>query len=811
MSQTVYVSLDGSDDNPGTLERPFRTIQTAIRSLPVGQGGTVLIRGGNYELTDAIRISDDEGGTPTSRLVIRNYNGENVSIDGTALDAANRVSGFILSSTQHVDIQGLEIFGGFTGISVVGSSRDIQVLNNVVHDTEFTGIAAFGLEGRTIRDVRVDGNTVYRTNLFNSSRPIDQPGGWGMGITFSLTEGGSVTNNLVYQNYGEGIGFTLANGAIASNNVVYDNFSVQMYLDNATNSVFQNNFVFNTSDAQYYRRYVDREEAAAGILLANESYENYNPNPLNNNLLRNNIVVGGSVVLGYGDFELGGGLQNTAIVNNTFYGNSTSRLVLDIDSDAHAGTVLFNNIFSSDGTAQALVELPDTLAGLNFTHNLWAGGDPAQAFNALTDINAVPLLFNPGGFDPSDYQLQGISPAIDRGAPTDGVIQDFAGELRIAGIDIGAQELNVSQLAFVAPKREEFRSSDFSGDGLGDAIWMNRVTGDVQFWQLGPNGAVGIQNFGRLAPSWTLRGVIDFTGDGQADALWQNQRTGEIGIWEMRGGTPVQTNIPAQLGANEWQVIALGDVNGDGKGDIVWRNGRTQDVGVWLMDGRNIQATAVLDRLASASRQLVDVADFNADGQSDLLWQQSDTGAVELWLMAEGTIAARVGLPSRPSSLGTIVGVNDFTGDGQDDLLWFDRQSGRVDLWEVNNGEVVDMRFVLQVGGADWRVLSVDDFVGGAQADVLWYSDRTGAVALWEMEGSTIRRGDVLAVGIDASWRVAGTQDVSGDGKADALWRNVNSGATGIWQFGVDANTDRLSWQSQLINASLDAAFQGYF
>src|SRR5215212_3506995 len=42
--RTLYVSRAGSDSNPGTLERPWRTIQKAVTRLKPGQ--TALVRAG---------------------------------------------------------------------------------------------------------------------------------------------------------------------------------------------------------------------------------------------------------------------------------------------------------------------------------------------------------------------------------------------------------------------------------------------------------------------------------------------------------------------------------------------------------------------------------------------------------------------------------------------------------------------------------------------------------------------------------------------------------------------------------------------
>ncbi|MDC2993854.1 hypothetical protein OAZ88_01020, partial [bacterium] len=68
---TFFVSLDGDDNNPGTLEAPFRTIKMGLQRI--GQtrdvpGGTLTIRGGTYRL-------------PIGRYKWGEYNQEDTTID----------------------------------------------------------------------------------------------------------------------------------------------------------------------------------------------------------------------------------------------------------------------------------------------------------------------------------------------------------------------------------------------------------------------------------------------------------------------------------------------------------------------------------------------------------------------------------------------------------------------------------------------------------------------------------------------------------------------------------------------------------
>jgi Right handed beta helix region/FG-GAP-like repeat len=789
MSQTIYVATNGNDSNPGTLDRPLLSIQRAIRTLPVGQGGSILIRGGDYVLDRPIRISDNEGGTPTDRLVIRNYGDEKVKLNGSKL-AGQKLGAFIISSAQHIDIRGLDIAGSYTGISVVGNAEDVQILDNIVHDTEFTGIAGYGAELGSVKNIRVDGNTVYRTNLFNESRPVEQAGGWGMGITFSRTTGGSITNNTVYNNYGEGIGFTLANGAVASNNVVYDNFSVEMYMDQATNSTFENNFVFNTGNREYYRRYNNGNEAAAtGIQLANEQYRD--STPIRNDIIRNNVVVGGDVVFGYGNYQVGGGLRDVLVTNNTFYADDSSRKVLAIDADTHQNSQFINNIFTRTDARQT-VGIPANIAGLNFNRNLWSGpgAGPGLAISA-SDVNADPQFFRPGGLLAEDYQLRGTSPAID---------------------NLGARKFTLGQLPQPPIARPANWITDFSQDGIGDLLWQNKTTGAVQMWSLGANDANPIRKAANIGldadANWMMRGLIDLNGDGQAEALWQNQRSGDVCSWTFKDGVFQYAENILKLDRPDWEIVAMGDFNGDKKGDILWRNSVTQDVSVWLMDGAGILGAGSPRRLVGPSWQVVGLGDFDADGRTDVLWQNPQTNETELWQMDGATIAASTMLPRQASPLWQAIGVNDLTNDGKADLLWQNRQSGAVELWTMDGNQVKDKISLATLSNSNWQLVGAKDFVGGPTADLFWYNAKSGQTLMWEIEAGQIKRSQNLLSIDDPNWTPIATQDSTGDGKADVFWRNNNNGAVSVWQFGLDDAKNQITLGTSASLANVDRAWR---
>jgi Right handed beta helix region len=84
LAGTLFVAANGDDTNPGTEERPFRSLERArdeIRRikasgpLPVG-GITVELRGGVYELARPLELTDRDSGTDNAPVVYRARQGE---------------------------------------------------------------------------------------------------------------------------------------------------------------------------------------------------------------------------------------------------------------------------------------------------------------------------------------------------------------------------------------------------------------------------------------------------------------------------------------------------------------------------------------------------------------------------------------------------------------------------------------------------------------------------------------------------------------------------------------------------------------
>ena len=92
MPSTVryFVALDGNDENDGTMENPFASLDRATRAVaeivterPPG-GVVVMLRSGIYEISETFELTDAHSGTESASVIFAGYPGEDATISGAA-------------------------------------------------------------------------------------------------------------------------------------------------------------------------------------------------------------------------------------------------------------------------------------------------------------------------------------------------------------------------------------------------------------------------------------------------------------------------------------------------------------------------------------------------------------------------------------------------------------------------------------------------------------------------------------------------------------------------------------------------------
>jgi hypothetical protein len=80
-AQPYFVSPSGDDTNPGTLEKPFATLQRA-QHVVRHKHGDVFLRGGTYYLPAPLVLTAEDSGSKDTPMVFQNYQSEKPVISG---------------------------------------------------------------------------------------------------------------------------------------------------------------------------------------------------------------------------------------------------------------------------------------------------------------------------------------------------------------------------------------------------------------------------------------------------------------------------------------------------------------------------------------------------------------------------------------------------------------------------------------------------------------------------------------------------------------------------------------------------------
>jgi hypothetical protein len=111
-AQPYYVSPSGNDANPGTLKKPFATLQRAQQAVRQKRGD-VFLRGGTYYLPAPLVFTAADSGTKDKPVVFQNYQDEQPVISGgVRLDGLNwrPFANGILQAQVPADLKTEEMF-----------------------------------------------------------------------------------------------------------------------------------------------------------------------------------------------------------------------------------------------------------------------------------------------------------------------------------------------------------------------------------------------------------------------------------------------------------------------------------------------------------------------------------------------------------------------------------------------------------------------------------------------------------------------------------------------------------------------------
>ncbi|QNK86233.1 right-handed parallel beta-helix repeat-containing protein [Sporosarcina sp. resist] len=328
---SIYVAVNGNDQNNGTKSKPFRTLKKAASEAVAGT--TVYIRKGTYNERLVIKHS----GTKSKPIIFKAYKKDKVVLSGKDVKDVEGVTSLVtINNKNYLTISGLVIQDLSTnltdetvmGIYVTGPSSHITLENNHVRRIETHaengnghGIAIYGTG--PMKDINIFNNTVEDLKL-GSSESL---------VLNGNIDGFKVENNLVRRS--DNIGIDL---------IGYEGTSNDKKADYVQNGVVKNNEIYEISsygnpaygeDYSAGGIYVDGGKNITiemntiykcdiGIEATSEHAKKYASHiNIKNNTIYNNYFTGISI----GGYDKNrGGTINSTISKNIIYRNDTKGL-----------------------------------------------------------------------------------------------------------------------------------------------------------------------------------------------------------------------------------------------------------------------------------------------------------------------------------------------------------------------------------------------------------------------------------------------------------------------------------------------------
>ncbi len=416
--KTYYVSVTGSDSNPGTQSQPWRTIQKAADIMTAGD--TVYVNAGTYNERVAMHSSGNSGAMIS------------FIANGTV-----KMHGFSIYA-DYIRVKGLNITSVASGWTTIAYGIYIHgdyciVEDNYIYYCPNSGIATGAASsGCTIRNNKLQRNTLAGMEIDGTNHII---------------ENNEIWDTIVYHNPTQSMLTQDSNGAFF----------------HGSGHIFRSNYIhdinFTNPESRDYHPHIDAFQTWYGAsnilfeknLIVMPEYVDETGNSLAGWMLAgaDNITIKNNIVVTHRGTETGGGgCSNLNILNNVFVGS----LDYPADSGWPGGIMLENAPYSTvrnniiyNQVNQSIYLVGSTFTDLDIGNNLTyrSNGTTPSAYTYTTQSSDL------WGVDPRfvnsstrDYSLQSDSPAIDAGATLSEVTDDYDGNSRPKGsaYDIGAYE-----------------------------------------------------------------------------------------------------------------------------------------------------------------------------------------------------------------------------------------------------------------------------------------------------------------------------------------------------------------------------------
>jgi hypothetical protein len=447
-SSIYYLSPLGDDENNGSKEAPWKSIQNAIDK--VESRSILILKAGVY--SEKIVFS----GEKNSNLSLKGEVG--AILDGSRLKAEGREGLVSLRDVHHVSVENLEIRNFKTefkneavdtpvGILIEGESHDINITKNRVHHIEnlsscgassgcasgANGISIYGNKSTAITNVNLLDNEVYNC-ILSASETVTINGN---------VDGFKVLNNYIHDNNNIGLDIVgyeedvcpncsseenrARNGIIKGNRIINNSTNLALgtfnnnpwyegdggsaggfYVDGGHHILFEGNFA-SQNDIGFEFASEHAGTSSSDILMVN-------------NYIYNNREVGLSLGGYSADSrkEGGGDAQNIMVYNNSFYKNagwgSEISLAFRVYDTTFANNILFGEGEVAENVTQ---ENMGEYRNIKWLKNLWWAEDVTNSSAILGEsIIKNPLYMDA---EKGNLDINSSSSAVDEGVVQDNI------------------------------------------------------------------------------------------------------------------------------------------------------------------------------------------------------------------------------------------------------------------------------------------------------------------------------------------------------------------------------------------------------
>jgi hypothetical protein len=450
-----------------------------------------------------------------------------------------------------------------------------------------------------------------------------------------------------------------------------------------------------------------------------------------------------------------------AVFQGTVDGGAGSS-TLELAAGAGAGSLLglgtsfvdFGTVIFDPGAAWT-VEIPQ---GVVYT----------RAFSGFAKGDAIDL----SGVGATSASYAGGVLTLDKGTTpeADLALSFGAGTVGVRLSPDGSSGTDVMALSQVVP-------ADFNGDGYGNVLFRNELTGQLSFAAIIAGNFSGLGAATAGVNGYLFGGYGGVNGDGYADVVVQDPSSRTIYVAEQNGsGTPRWITAPA---VPRWRVAGVGEIAGDGFADIVIQN---QTSGA--IDYYNVHNGTFTAVVASTASQVVGIGDVNGRGYDDIVLQNAATGEIDYLNMVGGVNTGLVPVVTTPGW--EVRAVGDLTADGYADIVIQNEISGQTLFANMQGGMFNGWGQATAGLTPDYAVVDAVDVLGNGHADVIVQQQSTGAT-YYAVEGANgfVRWGSVTSLGADQpavgnglglSHEAALASDYTASGTGDVLFRNDITG-----------------------------------